>query len=510
MGVEQRIETLPVSNLAVSYCGRDLVRDLQVRDSCITQLKRYLDLPNALQIRAFAQEICCVELVSAASEVVMNQFAQVAATSSDYLDLDATRLGEIIASDALAVDTEQEVLDAVLKWARHDWDERKAKLPALMAKVRLPLLPPDALKDLEEDQLVAPILHAAPDGVFAAHLAEAHQWHAARAAEQPAAGRPQHLQLAPASALTPQTRPRRRRQGSMLLALGGRPAWTRVEKFEPVTRVWSEVQPMSQMRMRHGSATVNGQVYVVGGKNEQGQALTSVERYDPHLDVWYRVTPMKSPRTGLGVASLGGKLYAIGGRSETGYRLNSTECYHVQTDAWVECATMKSARGAVRCGALNKCIYAVGGRSDNNQALNSVEAYDTSTNEWREVAPMQTARVGAGVEVMDGKLYAIGGKDENGNKLRSVECYDPAKNQWEQLPTMGTKRWGAGVAVMDHRLYVIGGANGAERGQLPTVEVYDPQKRQWSEVPTPLPRILSSLYATILDPVRPRGLRNRA
>ena len=123
---------------------------------------------------------------------------------------------------------------------------------------------------------------------------------------------------------------------------------------------------------------------------------------------------------------------------------------------------------------------------------------------------MQTARVGAGVEVMDGKLYAIGGKDENGNKLRSVECYDPAKNQWEQLPTMGTKRWGAGVAVMDHRLYVIGGANGAERGQLPTVEVYDPQKRQWSEVPTPLPRILSSLYATILDPVRPRGLRNRA
>ena len=186
MGVEQRIETLPVSNLAVSYCGRDLVRDLQVRDSCITQLKRYLDLPNALQIRAFAQEISCVELVSAASEVVMNQFAQVAATSSDYLELDATRLGEIIASDALAVDTEQEVLDAVLKWARHDWEARKAKLPALMAKVRLPLLPPEALKDLEEDQLVAPILHAAPDGVFAAHLAEAHQWHAARAAEQPA------------------------------------------------------------------------------------------------------------------------------------------------------------------------------------------------------------------------------------------------------------------------------------------------------------------------------------
>jgi hypothetical protein len=75
----------------------------------------------------------------------------------------------------------------------------------------------------------------------------------------------------------------RHTSGTLLAPPSSLPSWTRVEKFEPATRMWSEVQPMSQKRMRHGSATVNGQVYVVGGKNEQGQALTSVERYDPHL-----------------------------------------------------------------------------------------------------------------------------------------------------------------------------------------------------------------------------------
>ena len=34
--------------------------------------------------------------------------------------------------------------------------------------------------------------------------------------------------------------------------------------------------------MRHGSSSVKGMVYVVGGKDETGRALASIERYNAY------------------------------------------------------------------------------------------------------------------------------------------------------------------------------------------------------------------------------------
>lgn len=46
---------------------------------------------------------------------------------------------------------------------------------------------------------------------------------------------------------------------------------------------FAQMSPMGQQRMRHGSATIGGLIYVVGGKDEKGRALASMERYNPHL-----------------------------------------------------------------------------------------------------------------------------------------------------------------------------------------------------------------------------------
>eukprot|EP00961_Rhodomonas_salina_P208380 2811927-Rhodomonas_salina.2 len=60
--------------------------------------------------------------------------------------------------------------------------------------------------------------------------------------------------------------------------------------FHPLTLACSsqQVATMTQMRMRHGSATVGGRVYVVGGKDQGGHALASMERCLPALTpaVW--------------------------------------------------------------------------------------------------------------------------------------------------------------------------------------------------------------------------------
>mmetsp|Transcript_71769 Transcript_71769/g.149876 ORF Transcript_71769/g.149876 Transcript_71769/m.149876 type:complete len:624 (-) Transcript_71769:225-2096(-) len=462
-GVEELLNIL----VASEHVGIHTVRDL-----CVQRLQQLLDLPNALQMWVFAQQVQCIELEAVAAEVVWGQFTQVAATSTDFLELDVNQLEELLGSDQLAVDSEAEVLNALLRWAGHAAEARAEALISLLCKVRFAMLPSWTLESVGSDKLMQAAMQKSESVRMLVESAIKYQ------AAAPDSDERKQLERCL------ETQPRKPRVGRVLLALGGRPAWTRVEKLELKTMRWNEVASMGQKRMRHGSATVGGFVYVVGGKDQEGHALASMERYDAQRDAWEAVSPMLTARTGLGVAALAGRLYVVGGRHDSGYRLRTVECYNVQTDSWSERAPMTVARGAVKVGALNGHLYAIGGRSDQGEAVASVERYDPLEDAWNPVAPMNTPRVGAGVEVLDGLLYAIGGKDEKGNKLRSVERYDVRSDSWSSVASMVTKRWGAGVASLESRLYVIGGMNGAERGSLPTVEVYDPATDTWTELPS--------------------------
>eukprot|EP00802_Teleaulax_amphioxeia_P006357 Tamp_06361.p1 GENE.Tamp_06361~~Tamp_06361.p1 ORF type:complete len:649 (-),score=133.36 Tamp_06361:706-2652(-) len=446
----------------------DHVGLFDLRDLCVHRLQQQLDISNSLLMRVCAAEIGCTEVETCASDYVLGDFAQVVEISPEFLLLGASEVSDIISSDRLAVDSEEEVLTAVLKWASHDPEERREALPGILAHVRMGLLPLDSVERLVPLwPLLGRVLIDVPQCVAQVENGKRLQ-------------KLVQLQQAPPDEV--QVRARAKRVKRALLALGGRPAWTKVEKFEVKANRWTQVAPMLHQRMRHGSASMAGLIYVVGGKDESGRALQSLERYDPRKDQWEELQPMKVARTGLGVSSLQGLLYAVGGRNDAGSRLKSTECYNAQTQQWTDCPDMNEARGAVRVAALNHRIYAVGGRSETHAALSSVEVFDPVSNAWTFVKPMHTARVGAGVEVLEGRLYAVGGKDESGNKLKSVERYDPGKNEWELVANMGTKRWGAGVAVMEKRLWVIGGMNGAERGSKPTLEVYDPVSNKWEEI----------------------------
>ena len=465
-----------------------------LRDMCVERLLEHLSIFNAIQMRLFASEISCPELEQAASKLVLGEFAKVAETSTDFLSLECRQVVEIISSDKVAVDSEEEVLAAVLRWVKHDPEDRKAELPALLSCVRFGLLSETVIETLLlQEPLLTQVMEDFP--AFAAQVEEGKRLHqlfeqrqrdlsllnVVNSPQVPDLPSHQPPEL-PVELQVEQVRPRTRRERLALLALGGRPAWTRVERFELETLSWTEVSPMLNKRMRHGSSSLEGYIYVVGGKDDHGHALRSVERYDPRNDRWEELAPMKAARTGLGVGALKGLLYAVGGRSEAGQRLKQVECYNPKTRQWTDCPPMNVARGAVRVAALQQCIYAVGGRSETDAALSSVEIFDPETNMWRLVKSMATARVGAGVEVLGGLLYAVGGKDELGNKLRTVERYDPLTDCWEMVPSMGTKRWGAGVAVMSKRLWVIGGMNGAERGALPTLEAFDPEVGKWEEI----------------------------
>lgn len=65
----------------------------------------------------------------------------------EFLTLDVEDFGQILASDDLNVNTEEEVFDILIKWIQYDEINRKQHISYLLHFLRLPLLNPNYLID---------------------------------------------------------------------------------------------------------------------------------------------------------------------------------------------------------------------------------------------------------------------------------------------------------------------------------------------------------------------------
>lgn len=131
-------------------------------------------------------------------------------------------------------------------------------------------------------------------------------------------------------------------------------------RWDPITRTWSLVAPMSCVRSTAGVAVLNSRIYVCGGREEFSKRIIanvlkcfshftlgrdgsschrSVECYDPHTNKWTPRAPMQYRRSGVGVGVLNGFLYAVGGHDSptsnpSVVRTETVERYDAATDTW--------------------------------------------------------------------------------------------------------------------------------------------------------------------------------
>jgi N-acetylneuraminic acid mutarotase len=271
---------------------------------------------------------------------------------------------------------------------------------------------------------------------------------------------------------------------------------TQVNKtVDPPASDWVTKAPMPTRRFIAGSAVVNGQFYVVGGRNNTNAgssslAATVLQAYDPASDSWTTLAPMPTPREEVGAGSVNGILYAIGGwgLDETNdttidcCRLNRVEAYDPSSNSWTRKAPLPIRRYDVGVGVVNGILYAIGGLSADH-IESRVDAYDPSTDSWTTVAPMPHGRNGTGVGVVNGVIYVIGGLDSSGD-LHRVEAYDPVTDTWSSKAPMPTARYGLAVGEVNGILYAVGGTSLENYGMfMTTVEAYDPATDTWSAKP---------------------------
>ncbi|XP_049788546.1 kelch-like protein 18 isoform X2 [Schistocerca nitens] len=449
------------NNVQSLMVGASFLALHKVRDACADFLKRRFHPNNVLGIRSFADTLCCSPLVEAADKYVQQYFNDVS-LCDEFLSLSQNELLDIVRRDELHVISEEQVFEAVMRWVKRDPEGRKKNLPQLLAKVRLPLLPPHYLADRVATEELIRSSHECRD-----LLDEARDYHLM----------PERRSLLQSFRIKPRCC---NYVMGHIFAVGGLTktgdSLSTVEVFDPIVGRWQLAEAMSMLRSRVGVAVMRNRLYAFGGYNGS-ERLSTVEVFDPQKRVWNKVSPMHCRRSAVGAAALNDCLYVCGGYDGV-TSLNTVECYSPDKDEWTMVPNMIRHRSAGGVVAFEGYIYALGGH-DGLSIFDSVERYDPRTGQWTSVLPMLTRRCRLGVATLNGKLYVCGGYDGS-TFLQSVEMYDPILNQWKFVAPMNVMRSRVALVANMGKLWAIGGYDGVSN--LSTVEVYDPNTDSWSFV----------------------------
>lgn len=255
-----------------------------------------------------------------------------------------------------------------------------------------------------------------------------------------------------------------------------------VERLNPLTGIWEAAPPLRVPRKWCGATALAGHVYVVGGWDAEDDTLDAVDRFDPWSGVWEVMPPMQQRRGAVAAASSTGTIFAMGGQDGTLVH-DSAEVLDVAAGVWLGLPAMRCARHAAGAAQLGGAIYIVGGCGSADEALGSVEVYDPYRGAWVEGPALRTPRAGLATAALGCCVYAAGGRDAAGHDLCSLERLDPRVAAWEFLAPLTVPRWGLGAAACGHRLYALGGTSGIEDASVGACERYTPEQTSAERTP---------------------------
>ncbi len=200
---------------------------------------------------------------------------------------------------------------------------------------------------------------------------------------------------------------------------------------------WELGAPMPVFRQELATGALNGQVYVIGGYDENRSSTATVQVYNPSTNSWASAHPIPYAVNHNSAAVAGGRLYSFGAG------VGEVFVYNTNSNSWSAVASthyVHSRTAAV--GVINNKIYVAGGQGTPSER--ELEVYDPVVNTWTVKAPMSVPRNHTAGGVIGGKFYVVGGRFGQ-NSTNALEVYDPQTNTWSTRAPMPTARSGGSL-----------------------------------------------------------------
>ncbi|KAM6166195.1 kelch domain-containing protein 8A isoform 2-T2 [Erethizon dorsatum] len=253
---------------------------------------------------------------------------------------------------------------------------------------------------------------------------------------------------------------------------------------------WKRLAPLPSRRVYCSLLETGGQVYAIGGCDDNGVPMDCFEVYSPEADQWTALPPLPTARAGVAVTALGKRIMVIGGVGTNQLPLKVVEMYSIDEGKWKKRSTLREAAMGISATAKDYRVYAAGGMGLDLRPHSHLQHYDMLKDMWVSLAPMPTPRYAATSFLQGSKIYVLGGwlKMERsfflkkrradfvagslsgrvivagglGNQpavLETAEAFHPGKNKWEVLPAMPTPRCACSSIVIKNCLLAVGGVN---------------------------------------------------
>ncbi|HWM74372.1 MAG TPA: S8 family serine peptidase [Nocardioides sp.] len=228
--------------------------------------------------------------------------------------------------------------------------------------------------------------------------------------------------------------------GGTIYSFGGVGAGERARadgyRYDEEAQEWVRLADLPIAHRKPAGGFVNGRFVLTGGWDKDDQLTDATSIYDPGSDTWSEGAPNPQPWAAAGSAVLEGQLYVVGGCDAQG------DCgqadvlrYDPAADEWSRAADYPQPVAWVACGAIGDRIYCAGGFGPEGDRL-AAYAYDAGRNEWTPVADMPIDLWGSASSVSGDRLVMVGGITNKGSELTSESlAYDPVEDTWSQLPT---------------------------------------------------------------------------
>jgi hypothetical protein len=114
-------------------------------------------------------------------------------------------------------------------------------------------------------------------------------------------------------------------------------------------------------------------------------------------------------RHSFALGSIDGRLYVAGGKGEDGGELASVEIFDPAVGHWVPGPEMPTMPAYDMASAVvGRSLIVIGGRNYSSH-LDAVVAFDTASQQWSSLVPLPAGRWESRAAFLDGVLYVLGG-----------------------------------------------------------------------------------------------------
>ena len=254
-----------------------------------------------------------------------------------------------------------------------------------------------------------------------------------------------------------------------------------------VAAAWATAAPLPEARTEVAAATARGEIAIIGGLRDNGDASARVDAYSPGTDTWRRLPDLPAAVHHPLAASDGQRLYVVGGYGgPLGFGRPSREAFVFDQGRWQRLPRLPEPRAAGGAAVLGGRLYVVGGVAASGLARRAF-ALDLRTRRWTQI-PAPTPRQHLAVTAAAGKIYAVAGRISGiDTNLRTFESWRPSRRTWTRLTPVPGARGGTGAAAVGAEIISVGGE--APAGTIRSVYAYNTTTRRWRRLPDlPSPR----------------------